>query len=145
MSLPEVAARFTETILTAVQREYPNALRHTMDGPDDRPTPSQVHPAFYGCYDWHSAVEMHWALVRLLRLVPSSVPAADIRGVLDAHLNAAAIAAETSYFLTRPGFERPYGWSGCWPWPPSLRRGTTRTPGGGQTPWRRWQCGSPRS
>ncbi len=37
---------------------------------DDRPTPRAVHPAFYGCFDWHSAVEMHWALVRMLRSVP---------------------------------------------------------------------------
>lgn len=83
-----------------------------MDGPDDRPTPREVHPAFYGCYDWHSAVEMHWALVRLLRAVPDALPADEVRGVLDRHLTETALRAETTYFERRPSFERPYGW--CW-------------------------------
>lgn len=83
-----------------------------MDGPADRPTPRQVHPAFYGCYDWHSAVEMHWALIRLLRLVPAAVPAEDVRAVLGEHLSAANLRVEAAYFEARPGFERPYGW--CW-------------------------------
>ncbi len=82
-----------------------------MTGPADRPTPREVHPAFYGCYDWHSAVEMHWALVRLLRLVPSTVPT-EAGAVLDRHLDAEALRIETAYFDERPGFERPYGW--CW-------------------------------
>ncbi len=51
--LDAVGAGYARTILGAVQQEYPNQLRHAMDGPEDRPTPRQVHPAFYGCYDWH--------------------------------------------------------------------------------------------
>lgn len=47
-------------------------IRHTMLGPDDIPLPHEVHPAFDGCFDWHSAIEMHWALVRMLRLSPDS-------------------------------------------------------------------------
>ena len=108
--LAAVGLGYARTILDAVRQEYPNHLRHLMEGPDDRPTPREVHPAFYGCLDWHSAVEMHWALVRLLRLVPSAVPAAEIRAVLDEHLSAAALEAEAAYFAARPGFERPYGW-----------------------------------
>jgi len=83
-----------------------------MNGPDDRPRPREVHPAFYGCYDWHSAVEMHWALIRLLRLVPSGVPGDDVQRVLDRHLTVENLQIEAAYFQTRPGFERPYGW--CW-------------------------------
>ncbi len=83
-----------------------------MEGPEDRPTPRDVHPAFYGCYDWHSAVEMHWALIRLLRLAPSAVPADDVRAVLDRHLSAENLLVEAAYFESRPRFERPYGW--CW-------------------------------
>jgi hypothetical protein len=47
-----------ETVMGAVQQEYPNDLRHPMTGPDDRPVPHQIHPSFYGCYDWQSAVEL---------------------------------------------------------------------------------------
>jgi HEPN domain-containing protein len=38
-------------------------------GPEDRPTPREAHPAFYGCFDWHSSVEMHWVLGRYLYVV----------------------------------------------------------------------------
>jgi hypothetical protein len=107
--LEPVAANFSATILDAIQREYPNDLRHRMDGPDDRPTPREAHPAFYGCYDWHSAVEMHWALARLLRHRPDQVPA-DARAVLDAHFTHEALTAEAAYLEARPAFSRPYGW-----------------------------------
>jgi hypothetical protein len=101
------------TIVAAVQREYPNAIGHRMNGPDDRPTPREIHPAFYGCYDWHSAVHMHWSLARLLRTCPdelSSDLAAEARAVLDRHLSVEALSMETTYFERRPSFERPYGW-----------------------------------
>jgi hypothetical protein len=105
-----LSERYVPTIVRTVRREYPNHLRHLMTGPDDRPTPREIHPAFYGCYDWHSSVEMHWALVRLLRLAPHAPEAGDIRVVLDEHLTAGALATETAYFVDHPGFERPYGW-----------------------------------
>lgn len=72
----ELLARdFAAVMLGGVRREYPNDLRHPMSGPDDRPLPHELHSAFYGCYDWHSAVEMHWALLRLLRSTAEHVPA----------------------------------------------------------------------
>jgi len=109
-ALAAVAAGYARTILGAIQQEYPNHLRHAMRDADDRPTPREVHPAFYGCLDWHSAVEMHWALVRLLRLVPEALPATEVREVLDQHLTDGALRTEAAYFDERPGFERPYGW-----------------------------------
>ncbi len=109
-ALRGVAATYAATIIETIGREYPNDLRHQMSGPDDRPTPREVHPAFYGCYDWHSAVEMHWALIRLVRLVPEQVPVAQARGVLAAHLSADALGREAEYLRARPSFGRPYGW-----------------------------------
>ena len=113
MSLPglaDVAAGYAEAVVAAVRREYPNGLHHVLADADDRPTPREVHPAFYGCFDWHSAVEMHWALVRMLRECPWAVPAAEVRAVLDEHLQADALAAEARYLTEHPGWERPYGW-----------------------------------
>jgi hypothetical protein len=104
---PELAA----TALRTVRTEYPYDLRVLYRAPGAAPErPRDRHPAFYGCYDWHSAVLMHWVLVRLLRLVPDAVPGAEVRGVLDEHLTPDAIEAETAYFAATPGFERPYGW-----------------------------------
>jgi hypothetical protein len=114
MTLPELAdlgATYAEAIVDAVRREYPNAPRHVMTGPDDTPTPRSAHPAFYGCFDWHSAVEMHWALVRLLRTVPGAVDEVMARAVLDEHLTRDAGRSEAEYLAAHPGWERPYGWA----------------------------------
>lgn len=108
--LDDHAGGFADAILRGVRREYPNALRHVMTGTSDRPLPSEAHPAFYGCFDWHSAVEMHWALVRLLRTVPDRLPEAAVRALLDEHLATDRIAVEAAYLEEHPAFERPYGW-----------------------------------
>ena len=106
----ERAAAWAAVGLDNIRREYPNDIRHTMTGPDDRPLPRDVHPAFYGSFDWHSCVEMHWMLVRLLRVARDVVPAAEIRSALDAHLTADALAAEAAYVDARRSWQRPYGW-----------------------------------
>ncbi|WP_327656567.1 DUF2891 domain-containing protein [Streptomyces sp. NBC_00483] len=88
-----------------VTREYPNFTAHLTTSPDDRPRPSDLHPAFYGAYDWHSSVHMHWLL---LRTRPEAHAHAD---VLDRHLTRENLAREAEYLLARPSFERPYGWA----------------------------------
>jgi hypothetical protein len=109
-ALSSVARTYADTTLAAVRREYPNHPRHQMNGPDDLATPSELHPAFYGCFDWHSAVEMHWALARLARLVPGDAPVDEITALFDDHLSADKLRREADYLSTHPGFERPYGW-----------------------------------
>ena len=108
-ALRDVASTYAATIIRGIGQEYPNDLRHKMTGPDDRPTPREIHPAFYGCYDWHSAVEMHWALTRLVRLVPAYLPVDEARGALAEHLSAEALEREAKYLRVRGGFGRPYG------------------------------------
>lgn len=104
------AAGYADVAVATVTQEYPNYLSHATSGPHDRPLPREIHPAFYGSYDWHSAVEMHWMLVRLLRAAPDRIAQEPVRAVLDAHLAADAIAAEAEYLAGHPGFSRPYGW-----------------------------------
>jgi hypothetical protein len=107
------ASHFARLALGCIQRELPNGIQHTVNAPDDVRGPRALHPAFYGCYDWHSAVHGHWMLVRLLRRWPALPEAAAIRAALDAHLTAAHLAAEVAYFegAHRQGYERPYGWA----------------------------------
>ena len=105
---PELAG----TALRTVREEFPNGLRVEYSRPGDAPhRPRDRHPAFYGSYDWHSAVEMHWVLLRLLRVAPGAVPADAVRAVLDEHLTPPAIAAELAFARSSPGWERPYGWA----------------------------------
>jgi len=107
------ASAFARLALAAIQKEYPNKLDHVMGSPADVKGPRQLHPAFYGSYDWHSCVHGHWLLVRLLKTFPDLPEAKEIRTVLGRHLSAANIKAEVDYF-NRPdskSFERPYGWA----------------------------------
>jgi Protein of unknown function (DUF2891) len=81
-----------------------------LSSPGEDVRPRVMHPAFYGSFDWHSCVHMHWLLVRLLRRFPSLSVAADARSVIDDHLAPGAIAVEAAYVQGRPTFVRPYGW-----------------------------------
>jgi hypothetical protein len=105
------AGEYADVTLANGRREYPRFFLMSLPGPMQLPArPKDLSPAFYGCYDWHSAVEMHWLLVRLLRLLPDAVPADQIRAVLDEHLTAEAIATEAAHIGEYGGGSRPYGW-----------------------------------
>lgn len=95
--------------LDCVHREYPNKITHVLDDDQDVAPPRQLHPVFYGCYDWHSAVHGHWLLVRLLRLDPESALAVQARAALNRSFAADGIAQEVDYLRNDKTFERPYG------------------------------------
>jgi Protein of unknown function (DUF2891) len=106
------AGSYARVALANIKREFPSGVYHTMKAPGDFPyRPRALTPAFYGSFDWHSSVEMHWLLVRLLRVATDDVPADEIRVVLGAHFERVALAAEEE-FITGPDGrrERPYGW-----------------------------------
>ncbi|WP_390622635.1 DUF2891 domain-containing protein [Tautonia rosea] len=107
------ASGFARIALEAIVREYPNKPEHVLSGLEDLDSPRGLHPAFYGAYDWHSAVHGHWMLVRLLRQFPDLPEAATIRETLSDHLTAENLQAEADYFdhPDRRSFERPYGWA----------------------------------
>ena len=109
--LRELAPRLVDTALANVTQEYPYAPGHVVRGPDDRALPRELHSVFYGSFDWHSAVHMHWLLVHLLRRFPGEVDAAAVRQRLDAQLRPDAVRTEVDYLRADRGFERPYGWA----------------------------------
>jgi hypothetical protein len=107
----EAASRFAELALACVHQEYPNKIAHVMSGDADARPPRELTPAFFGCYDWHSAVHGHWLLARLARTFPEAPFAPRARAALARSLTPANITAEVAY-LSAPGrvsFERPYG------------------------------------
>lgn len=110
---PERAAALAELALKGLTQEYPNKPADVLNGDAEVKSPRQVHPAFYGCFDWHSSVHGHWMLVRLLKQFPEMPKAKAIRAALDGNLTAEKLKAEAEYFA-RPNaksFERPYGWA----------------------------------
>ncbi|MEM9824415.1 MAG: DUF2891 domain-containing protein [Bacteroidota bacterium] len=109
---PAGASHFARLALDCIQREYPNKLNQVLQTEQSIGTPRALHPAFYGCFDWHSSVHGHWMLVRLLRQFPQLPEAAEIRQKLNENLSAENIAAEVAYFKTASkSWERMYGWS----------------------------------
>lgn len=109
---PPQASRFAALPLRNLTIEYPNSLAHVLNGPADLRSPRDLHPVFYGSYDWHSCVHGWWLLARCLRRHPSLPMADQALALFASHFTPEAGAAEAAY-MRQPGrgtWERPYGW-----------------------------------
>ena len=109
----EAASRMARIALGHVAREYPHKLDHVMLGDEDARPPSDLHPIFFGSFDWHSCAHGWWSLLTLRRLFPEIDEADAIEELANDSFTAGKVAAERAY-LDRPmsrGFERPYGWA----------------------------------
>lgn len=107
------AAAFARVALDNIAREYPNKPEHLVESAADLQSPQVLHPLFYGSYDWHSCVHMHWLLARLLHRYPDAHEAAEIRATFDRRFTDSHVSAEVAY-LRNPAhrsFERTYGWA----------------------------------
>ena len=104
---------FANLALQGLNKEYPNKPSNVMADEGDVQSPKEMHPAFYGCFDWHSSVHGHWMLVRLLRLYPENSSAERIRAALQENLTRDNIQVEAAYFREKHNrtFERMYGWA----------------------------------
>lgn len=113
LELARYASLFADIALANICRQYPNKPDHVIDAPTDVSTQQELHPVFYGCYDWHSSVHTHWLLSRLLRLCPNLPEAPQIKQIFNLHFTEANIAREVSYLQRASSliFERTYGWA----------------------------------
>ena len=107
------ASHFAALALKCVAREFPNKPEHVINNASEVKSPKALHPAFYGCYDWHSSVHGHWMLIRLLKTFPNLAESQRIRDALNENLTAENIQAEVTYMKqpNRQSFERTYGWA----------------------------------
>jgi Protein of unknown function (DUF2891) len=107
------ASHFAQLALKCVTKEYPNKPDHVINETSEVRNPRSLHPAFYGCFDWHSSVHGHWMLVHLLRVFPKLPEASEIRAALNQNLTAENLLGETTYLdqPNRQSFERTYGWA----------------------------------
>ena len=110
----EGAAYLASLPLKCIVQEYPNKITHLAIGDSDQMiTPKKMHPAFYGCLDWHSSVHGHWMLVKLLKDFPALTDAKKIREIISGNISPENLQKEAKYFdapLSK-GFERTYGWA----------------------------------
>ena len=109
----EEAERLVQLPLSCATQEYPNKLNQVIGDSTDLQSPKALHPAFYGCFDWHSAVHGHWSLVELLKMHPDLKEADSIKTILTSHLSKENILKEVNYFERdiNSGYERMYGWA----------------------------------
>jgi len=109
----ELASAFARVALANTEREYPRAVAHH-SGRERRAGAEESPPAFFGSYDWHSAVHMHWLLTRVLRLYPMLPENGRIAALLDAHLSPAAIEASSPISRPTRSSRARTGGRGCW-------------------------------
>jgi Protein of unknown function (DUF2891) len=107
------ANKLIELPLHCAETEYPNKLGQTIGGDEDLLPPRELHPAFYGCFDWHSAVHGYWSMVTLLRDFPELDKADRVRDILKTNITKENIALEVAYFEGEhnKSYERTYGWA----------------------------------
>jgi hypothetical protein len=108
------ASYFAKLSLDCANKVYPHFYNeHSINSAEDLKTPEKFWPSFYGCFDWHSGVHNHWALVKLLKTYPKLPEAAAIRTKLENSFNATNILAEVKYLKDHKeeSFEFPYGTS----------------------------------
>ncbi|MCH2084693.1 MAG: DUF2891 domain-containing protein [Saprospiraceae bacterium] len=106
------ASHFAKLALTCLQQEYPNKLNQVLPDSSMLQSPKVLHPAFYGCFDWHSSVHGHWMLIRLLKLFPNLPEGKEIKKKLYENLSTSNIAQEVAYFQqASKSWERMYGWA----------------------------------
>ena len=108
------ASHLASLPLKCIGQEFPNKTSHTSNTDSDHVLlPRQLHPAFFGCFDWHSCVHGHWMLVRLLKLFPDMPESGNIRTAINKTITTENIKQEVKYFempLTG-SWERTYGWA----------------------------------
>ncbi|MFT3979085.1 MAG: DUF2891 domain-containing protein [Ferruginibacter sp.] len=108
-----MANRLAALPIKCLQQEYPNKLGQLLNDSTELGSPRQLHPAFYGCFDWHSSVHGHWSLVYLLNHYPKLQNRPLIINKLQQNLSKENVAAEVAYLQKKheKSFERTYGWA----------------------------------
>jgi hypothetical protein len=101
----DFASKAVQLSLHCVDTETPHA-----DERNGTARPKDAHPAFYGCFDWHSAVHGHWAMLRAVDVVEGLPERDAIVATLGRHLTKENLAKELVFFRKNEGFEQPYGW-----------------------------------
>lgn len=110
-----IAEQLARLPMQCMHQEFPNKTSHSADSATDaRLLPSELHPSFYGCFDWHSSVHGHWMLIRLLKTFPDMSNRDSILQILAPSFQTEKMAAEAAYFAkytVAATFERTYGWA----------------------------------
>ena len=109
----ESAYKISQLPITCITTEFPNKTSQSLNSEADLGTPSQLHPAFFGCFDWHSSVHGHWSTAMVLNTYPNIKNKDTLLFLLQNSITPEKIIGEVAYF-NRPNeysYERTYGWA----------------------------------
>ena len=109
----EQAKKLAEVPMSCINQEYPNKLNQVLTDSTHIQSPKELHPVFYGCFDWHSAVHGHWMLAKIMNKFPDSDLAKEIVALFDEQFTTEKLQKELAYFQPKlnKSFERTYGWA----------------------------------
>ena len=96
-----------------VDQEYPNKMDLVIGDSSYLQSPSKLHPAFYGCFDWHSSVHGHWTLLSILEKLPKFKANDSILIKIKKTITKTSILKEVEFFKDNynKNSERTYGWA----------------------------------
>lgn len=109
----DLAAKILELPLQCIETEYPNKPAWVHNSEASMKSPAEMHPVFYGCFDWHSAVHGYWSIVRIIKTYPELDADGKIKARLNKLITPENVQTELALFMSdgNKTFERTYGWS----------------------------------
>ena len=105
--------KFAALPLHCIEIEYPYKLGQVLSSDEDLKSPEELHPIFYGCFDWHSSVHGHWLLAKAIHKFPDTELSQKAIALFDKQFTAEKVTKELAYFGPKlnQSFERTYGWA----------------------------------
>ena len=108
-----LASELVSLSTKCVDKKYPYKIGYRFVNKDWIKPHYEITPSFYGCWDWHSAVHGHWAMVKILKNFPELSERDIILNKLEKNLSKENLSKELEFFKQdfAKGFERTYGWA----------------------------------
>ena len=114
LSLDENKAKELVSLsIKCVDKKYPYKIGYRFTNEEWIRPHYELTPSFYGCWDWHSAVHGHWAMVKIIKDFPEISEREIILKKLEKNLSEENLKKEYEFFQNdfAKGFERTYGWA----------------------------------
>ena len=109
MNFKHAIQRYAMLALEGVEKPFPYHLSSVFREPRSLSMPSEIHPVFHGCFDWHSAVHGHWLLALASEVCTDTEFSVRCVDALRRTMAPSALATEAEFLKSNPSFERPYG------------------------------------
>ena len=108
-----LAKELVSLSIKCVDKKYPYKIGYRFVDENWLKPHYEITPSFYGCWDWHSAVHGHWAMIKILKDFPEISEREVILNKLENNLSEENLNKEYEFFKQdfAKGFERTYGWA----------------------------------